>query len=99
MYTRYLNKFDRVICDPPFNIKLDVLSKDIAELLKHDNSSMAYIVFPNKDKASLINAMKIIGMYLVAEPNHINIEYARPPKIVRIHGKDAIQVYKFSFRV
>lgn len=97
LYTRYLNKFDRVICDPPFNIRLDILAKDIVELLKHDKSSMAYIVFPNKDRASLINAMKRSGMYYIDEPNLINIEYARPPKIVRIHGKDAIQVYKFSF--
>lgn len=97
LYTRYLNKFDRVICDPPFNIRLDILSKDVAELLKNDNSSIAYIIFPNKDKASLINAMKRNKMYLIDEPNQISIEYARPPKIVRIHGKDAIQLYKFSF--
>lgn len=97
LYNRYLNKFDRVICDPPFNIRLDILSKDIAELLKHDKSSVAYIIFPDKDKASLINAMKISRMYLVDEPNQISIEYARPPKIVRIHGKDAIQLYKFAF--
>lgn len=99
LYTRYLNKFDRVICDPPFNIRLDILSKDIAELLKPDKRSMAYIIFPNKDKAGLINAMKISGMYLIDEPNQISIEYARPPKIARLHGKDAIQLYKFSFLI
>lgn len=97
LYNRYLNKFDRVICDPPFNIKLDILSKDIAELLKHDKRSMAYIIFPNKDKARLVHAMKKSGMYLMDEPNQISIEYTKPPKIVRIHGKDAIQLYKFSF--
>jgi 16S rRNA G966 N2-methylase RsmD len=97
LYNRYLNKFDTVICDPPFNIRLDILSRDIAELLKHDKSSIAYIVFPNKDKANLINAMKIIGMHLIEEPNKVSIEYAKPPKIVRVQGKDAIQLFKFSF--
>jgi hypothetical protein len=97
LYNKYLNKLDKVICDPPFNIKLDNLSNDIDELLKRDNNSIAYIVFPCKDKAKLVNAMKKKGFYLADEPNQISIEYTRPPKIVRLNGKDAIMLYKFTY--
>ncbi|HWT76880.1 MAG TPA: hypothetical protein VN258_19440, partial [Mobilitalea sp.] len=97
MHNKYLNKFDHVICDPPFNIKLDVLSNDITELLKHDKSSIAYIIFPRKQKAGLVNVMKMNGMHLIEDPDQISIEYAKPPKIVRLYGRDAIQLYKFSY--
>jgi len=90
-------KFDRVICDPPFDIKLDVLANDIVELLKQDRKSVAYIIFPNNRKSSLINAMKVRGLLLEEETQKISIEYSRPPKIVRVNGKDAIQLYKFIY--
>ncbi|WP_346929435.1 hypothetical protein [Clostridium sp.] len=92
----YLKKFDRVICDPPFDIKLDVLANDIIELLKQDRESVVYIIFPNNRKISLINAMKARGLLLEEEIQKMSIEYARPPKIVRVNGKDAIQLYKFT---
>ncbi|MEW8994647.1 hypothetical protein [Clostridium sp.] len=93
---KYLKKFDRVICDPPFDIKLDVLANDIVELLKQDRESDVYIIFPNNRKISLINAMKARGLLLEEEIQKMSIEYARPPKIVRVNGKDAIQLYKFT---
>lgn len=99
LYNKYLNKFDSLICDPPFNIKLDVLSNDITELLKHEKSSIAYIVFPSKQKACLVNAMKMKGMHLLDDPDVISIEYAKPPKIVRLYGREAIQIYKFSYLI
>ncbi|MDF2588660.1 MAG: hypothetical protein K0S41_2501 [Anaerocolumna sp.] len=37
LYNKYLHKFNKVICDPPFNIKLDILANDIDELLKQEN--------------------------------------------------------------
>lgn len=92
---KYANKFDVVICDPPFNIRLEILAKDIAELLKHNRNSIAYVVFPEKNRVSLINAMVSEGLYLSEDKNNIDIEYGRPPKLVRIHGKQAIQLYKF----
>jgi hypothetical protein len=94
---KYLHKFDKVICDPPFNIKLDVLANDIHELLKQEKGSVAYVVFPSKEKAKLISAMKSKQLFLVEETNRISIEYARPPKIVRVNGKDAIQIFKFKY--
>ncbi len=97
LQNKYLKKFDRVICDPPFDIKLDVLANDIVELLKQDRKSVAYIIFPNNRKISLINAMKVRGLLLEEETQKISIEYARPPKIVRVNGKDAIQLYKFIY--
>jgi hypothetical protein len=96
LQNKYLKRFDRVICDPPFDIKLDVLANDIVELLKQDRKSVVYIIFPNNRKVSLINAMKARGLLLEEETQKISIEYARPPKIVRINGKDAIQLYKFT---
>lgn len=99
LQNKYLKKFDRVICDPPFDIKLDVLANDIVELLKQDRKSVAYIIFPNNRKISLINAMKVRGLLLEEETQKISIEYARPPKIVRVNGKDAIQLYKFIYAI
>jgi len=96
LQNKYLKKFDRVICDPPFDIKLDVLANDIVELLKQDRKSVVYIIFPNNRKTSLINAMKARGLLLEEETQKMSIEYARPPKIVRVNGKDAIQLYKFT---
>lgn len=93
--SKYANKFDVVICDPPFNIRLEILAKDVAELLKHNRDSIAYIVFPEKNRISLINAMISEGLSLSEDKNNIDIEYGRPPKLVRIHGKQAIQLYKF----
>ncbi len=97
MQNKYAKKFDRVICDPPFDIKLDVLANDIVELLKESDKSDVYVVFPNSRKISLVNAMKTKGLKLNEEMEKISIEYAKPPKIVRINGKDAIQIYKFNF--
>jgi 16S rRNA G966 N2-methylase RsmD len=97
LHNKYLHAFDKVICDPPFNIKLNVLADDIDELLKNNKHSMAYIIFPSKDKASLVNAMKRKCLYIVDESNQISIEYVRPPKIVRINGIGAIQLYKFTY--
>ena len=97
LQNRYMKKFDRVIGDPPFDIKLDVLANDIVELLKQDRKSVVYIIFPNNRKISLINAMKARGLLLEEETQKISIEYARPPKIVRVNGKDAIQLYKFTY--
>lgn len=97
LQNKYSKKFDRVICDPPFDIKLDVLANDIIELLKQDRKSVVYIIFPNNRKISLINAMKARGLLLEEETQKICIEYARPPKIVRVNGKDAIQLYKFTY--
>lgn len=99
LQNKYLKKFDRVICDPPFDIKLDVLANDIVELLKQDRKSVAYIIFPNNRKISLINAMKVRGLLSEEETQKISIEYARPPKIVRVNGKDAIQLYKFIYAI
>jgi len=96
LQNKYLKKFDRIICDPPFDVKLDVLANDIVELLKQDRKSIVYIIFPNNRKISLINAMKARGLLLEEETQKISIEYARPPKIVRVNGKDAIQLYKFT---
>lgn len=99
MKNKYSNKFNRVICDPPFDIKLDILAKDIVELLKQRKDSIVYIVFPYSRKASLINAMKAKGLLLNEENRTMNIEYAKPPKIVRVYGKQAIQLFKFSYEV
>ena len=94
---KYCKKFERVICDPPFDISLDVLARDIEELLKTHKDSIAYVVFPDKRKVSLVNAMKAKGLSLVEEQGKINIEYGRPPKLVRMYGKQAIQIYKFLY--
>lgn len=94
---KYRKKFDRVICDPPFNINLNTLAKDIAELLKESDNSVVYIIFPDSRKISLVNAMKAEHLLLSKENISINIEYAKPPKIVRIYGKQAIQLYKFTY--
>jgi hypothetical protein len=94
---RYLKKFDRVICDPPFDIKLEVLAKDIVELLAESKKSITYIVFPSSRKVSLINAMKTKGLQLVEVAEKITIEYAKPPKLVRVNGREAIQLYKFMY--
>jgi len=41
--------------------------------------------------------MKTESLLLSKENININIEYANPPKIVRIYGKQAIQLYKFTY--
>lgn len=97
MQNRYLKKFDCVICDPPFDIRLEALARDIDELLKDGEGSNAYVVFPHKRKISLVNAMKMKGFKLTETMNQLCIEYAKPPKIVRINGKDSIQLYKFTY--
>lgn len=94
---RFYKKFDRVICDPPFDIRLDVLARDIEELIKLHKDSIVYVVFPDKRKVSLVNAMKAKGFSLTEEEEKINIEYGRPPKLVRMYGKQAIQIYKFVY--
>lgn len=94
---KYTHKFDRVICDPPFDIKLDQLAYDIYELIKIDEKSAVYIVFPDSRKISLFKEMQKRGLIYIQEGEHITIEYAKPPKIVRVNGKSAIQLYKFAF--
>lgn len=97
LQNKYSKKFDRVICDPPFDIKLEVLAKDIIELLKQSKESIVYIVFPSSRKISLVNAMKTKGLLLEEEREKMIIEYAKPPKIVRVNGRNAIQLYKFTY--
>lgn len=97
LQNKYMKKFDRVICDPPFDIKLDVLASDIVELLKEVPGSTAYVVFPASRKVSLVNAMKTKGLIFIEDIDKLCIEYAKPPKIVRVHGKDAIQLHKFTY--
>jgi uncharacterized pyridoxamine 5'-phosphate oxidase family protein len=94
---QYAKKFDVVICDPPFDVKLDALAFDIDELLKSNKNSTAYVVFPEHRKASLINAMKLKGFVPIDEENRMVIEYGKPPKLVRVYGKDAIQLFKFIY--
>lgn len=97
LQNKYMKKFDRVICDPPFDIKLDVLASNIDELLKTDDKSVAYVVFPSSRKTHLKNAMVEKGLFINEENGNIGIVYAKPPKIVRVHGRDAIQLYKFTY--
>lgn len=95
-FNKYAGKFNKVLCDPPFDINLDVLAKDIAELIRMNEASIAYIVFPENRKISLIRAMKAKGFLYKEGAADICIEYAKPPKIVRVHGKQAIQLYTFT---
>ena len=99
LQNRYARKFDRVICDPPFDIKLDVLARDIVELIKNKEGSIAYIVYPESRRISLINAMRSKGLQMDDKIEAIDIEYAKPPKLVRTHGKSAIQLFKFTYTV
>ncbi len=71
--------------------------KFIKELLKQHKESIVYIVFPHSRKTSLINAMKAKGLVIRDESLNTCIEYVKPPKIVRIYGKQAIQLYRFSY--
>lgn len=93
--SQYANKFDTVICDPPFDINLDILARDIYELAKSSKSCDIYVVFPEHRKISLINSMKNRGFVLSQDKINIDIEYGRPPKLVRLYGKQAIQLFKF----
>lgn len=93
---KYAHSFDTVICDPPFDIKLDILAEDIVELLKNNDKAIAYVIFPSKRSISLINSMELKGLTLVQDDNTIIIEYAKPPKIVRVNGRSEIQLYKFK---
>lgn len=99
---QYAGKFDKVICDPPFDINLDILARDIKELLKIGQEAhveaYAYVVFPEHRKVSLINAMNSKGFVLSQNKAYFDIEYGRPPKLVRVYGKQAIQLYKFEYR-
>lgn len=95
---KYANKFDRVICDPPFDINLNTLAEDIQELIRLKDSSTVYVVFPDSRRVSLINSMRLKG-FIYNDSEKITIEYARPPKIVRVGGKNAIQLYKFIYTV
>lgn len=93
--SKYQNKFDVVICDPPFDMKLDQLAKNIKELIKTEKNCKAYVIFPTSRKNVLIQAMRAYNFIFCEEEDKIIIEYAKPPKIVRIHGKGAIQCFKF----
>ncbi|HEX2945597.1 MAG TPA: hypothetical protein VHT96_06550 [Clostridia bacterium] len=95
---KYARKFNTVLCDPPFDINLDVLARDIVELIGMKEAGIAYIVFPESRKNSLIRAMKAKGFLYSEGSANICIEYVKPPKIVRIHGKQAIQLYAFACR-
>lgn len=94
-YRKYANRFDTVICDLPFNMNLDVLADDIYELLNHSLQCEVDVIYPQSRSASLRNAMRKRKMML-AEVGFMPIEYARPPKLVRYEGPEAIQIYRFS---
>lgn len=91
---KFGKKFNTVICDPPFNIDLNVLAKDIYELISNSSDSLIYIVFPKSRISLLNNAMKNKSMHLIESYDYM-IEYSKPPKLVRMEGADAIQLYKF----
>jgi hypothetical protein len=95
---KYGNKFNTILCDPPFNINLHVLAKDIDELLKKEKESSVYIVYPKSRLPLLLNAMKSYHMILI-EHGKIHIEYSKPPKLVRLEGLDAIQLYHFVYEL
>lgn len=92
---RYEHKFDTVICDPPFNIKLDCLAKDIKELIKLNAVSKAYVVYPKNREGLLCQAMERLG-FMHQSFDFGLVEYIKPPKLVHIEGKDAIRVYQFQ---
>lgn len=98
LQNKYMKKFNIVVCDPPFDIKLDILASDIDELLKTDNKSVAYVIFPSSRETHLKNAMMRKGLMLNEVDEKIGIVYAKPPKLVRVHGRDAIQLYKFTYK-
>lgn len=98
LQNKYMKKFDIVVCDPPFDISLDILASDIDELLKTDNKSVAYVIFPSSRETHLKNAMMRKGLNLNEVDEKIGIVYAKPPKLVRVHGRDAIQLYKFTYK-
>ncbi len=91
---KYGKRFRTVICDPPFNVDLDVLAKDIYELIQDTANSNVYVVYPRKRASLLFNAMQKKSMY-VTECELDVVEYSKPPKIVRQEGQDAIKLYKF----
>jgi len=93
--SKYGGKFDRVICDPPFDINLDYLARDIEELLGDRKECTAYVVFPQDRSISLKNSMELRGFTYHGDVSDILIEYSKPPKLVRLQGKQAIQLYKF----
>ncbi len=97
LQNKYARRFNTIICDLPFDIDLKVLSNDIIELLKPERNSAVYIVFPAKQKAVLIHAMESKGLHIFEKDEKIIIEYAKPPKIVRVNGREAIQLYKFIY--
>ena len=91
---KYGKKFNTVICDPPFNVDLDVLAKDIYELILNAVDSCIYVVYPRSRASLLCNAMKKKSMHLT-ECELNTVEYSKPPKLVRQEGADAIKLYKF----
>ncbi len=95
LHKKYEHKFNRIICDPPFDINPGVLAADIAELIRQESGSTAYVVFPAKRKAGLVNAMKAAGLIYREDNTGICVEYAKPPKLVRVNGKAAIGLYEF----
>lgn len=96
LQNKYQHRFDTVICDPPFNMNLNKLAEDIVELIKPSKDSVVYVVFPRGRKASLVSAMKIKGLKLIESCEKLSIEYACPPKLVRMEGRDAIQLFQFQ---
>jgi len=43
--------------------------------------------------------MKLQGFVLLEDGINISIEYAKPPKLVRMDGRDAIQLFKFIINI
>lgn len=95
---KYGKKFDTLICDPPFNISLTRLATNVQELISNASESRIYIIYPRNRRNLLVNAFKTEGFYLYQE-GRIAINYARPPKLVRMEGKDAIQLYEFRNQI
>ncbi len=94
---KYGKKFNTVICDPPFNIDLDVLARDIYELIINSMHSSIYVVYPKNRGSLLCNAMKKKSMYFDDYDFGI-VEYSKPPKLVRQEGIDAIKLFKFIIK-
>ncbi len=94
-YRKFANKFSTVICDPPFNVDLSVLARDIYELVNHSKESKIFLIYPKCRLSLLRNAMSKQRMHLV-ESGFQTIEYMQPPRIVRYEGVEAIQIYRFA---
>lgn len=95
---KYSGVFNTVICDPPFNLDTSLLARNCSELIKADENSRVYIVFPESKKGILINSMRTFGFTLDGNLDGIDIQYSTPPKIVRWYGKKAIGLFQFKLK-